>query len=53
MANRTQAKPEEIGRISAEELQRRRANARRTAWVLGGIVAVIFTTFFLTGVIGR
>jgi hypothetical protein len=39
--------------ISAAELRERRAAARRTAWILAAVVLVIFTTFFLTGVMGR
>jgi hypothetical protein len=39
--------------IGAAELRERRSAARRTAWILFAVVLVIFTTFFLTGVVGR
>jgi hypothetical protein len=35
------------------DLQQRRAAARRTAWILGAIVIVIFVSFILSGVLGR
>ena len=31
----------------------RRARARRTAWVVGGIALVIYVAFIMTGVVGR
>ena len=40
-------------KLPAEELARRRANARRTALVLGAIVLAIFVAFLITGVTGR
>lgn len=39
--------------IAADELARRRRNARRTAIILGLIALAIFVTFFMTGVTGR
>ena len=36
-----------------DDLAQRRAAARRTAWRLAIVVAIIFTVFFLTGVVGR
>jgi hypothetical protein len=35
------------------EVHARRASARRTAWVIGGIVIAIYAAFVLSGVIGR
>lgn len=35
------------------ELQQKRANARRTAWVLGFIALAIFATFIGSAVIGH
>ena len=35
------------------ELQRKRANAVKTAWVLGIIAVAIFATFIGSAVIGR
>jgi hypothetical protein len=34
-------------------LEQRRAAARRTAWILGAIVVVIFVSFIMSGVLGR
>ena len=39
--------------IAADELARRRRNARRTAIVLALIALAIFVAFFMTGVTGR
>ncbi len=39
--------------IAADELARRRRNARRTAIVLAVIVLSIFVAFLVTGVTGR
>ena len=39
--------------ISEQELAQRRAAARKPAIKLAILVGVIFTVFFLTGVIGR
>jgi len=35
------------------ELKRKRAQAVRTAWVLGFIAVAIFATFIISAVIGR
>jgi hypothetical protein len=43
----------EAAEIDADELARRRSNARRTALFLGGIVLAIFVAFLITGVTGR
>ena len=34
-----------------DDLRRRRA--RRTAWLLGGVVVAVYLGFLLTGVVGR
>jgi hypothetical protein len=39
--------------ISAQELRLKRAQARRTAWVLGFIALAIFATFIGSAVLGR
>ena len=39
--------------MSPDETNARRAAARRTAFVIGGIVIAIYTAFVLSGVIGR
>jgi hypothetical protein len=36
-----------------DELQRKRAKAVRTAWVLGFIALAIFATFISSAIIGR
>ena len=39
--------------MTDDDLSARRARARRTAWVLAAVAAVIFATFVLSGVLGR
>lgn len=39
--------------IQSVELKRKRAQAVRTAWVLGFIAVAIFATFIISAVIGR
>jgi hypothetical protein len=39
--------------MNDDDINARRAAARRTAWVVGGIVIAIYTAFVLSGVIGR
>jgi len=41
------------GDIESQELQRKRARAVKTAWVLGFIAVAIFATFIGSAVIGR
>lgn len=36
-----------------EDIAKRRAAARRTAWKLAILAGIIFTVFYLTGVVGR
>jgi hypothetical protein len=36
-----------------DDLLRKRAAARRTAWVLGAVALAIFAAFIMTGIIGR
>ena len=36
-----------------DDLQRRRASAVKTAWILGVVAALIFAGFILTGITGR
>ena len=42
-----------IDNHQADELQTKRANAVKTAWVLGIIAMAIFATFIGSAVIGR
>lgn len=39
--------------MNANDLQHKRAAARRTAWLLGLVVLVIFGTFLMTGIVGK
>ncbi|MCW8926719.1 MAG: hypothetical protein OQJ84_10695 [Xanthomonadales bacterium] len=39
--------------ISQQDLRHKRANARRTAWLLGFIALAIFATFIGSAVMGR
>jgi len=39
--------------IQSRELQRKRARAVKTAWILGFIAVAIFATFIGSAVIGR
>ena len=37
----------------AADSRLRRARARRTAWLVGGIAVAVYVAFILSGVIGR
>ena len=39
--------------MQPDDLNRRRARALRTAWLLAALAASIFAAFVLTGVVGR
>ena len=39
--------------MDTQELDQRRAAARRMAWKLAAVAIVIFVLFFLSGVVGR
>ena len=36
-----------------EDLDARRKCARRTAWIVGGLAALVYVVFLLMGVLGR
>jgi hypothetical protein len=41
------------GDLKSQELQRKRARAVKTAWILGFIAVAIFATFIGSAVMGR
>jgi len=41
------------GDLQSQELQRKRARAVKTAWILGFIAVAIFATFIGSAVMGR
>jgi hypothetical protein len=40
-------------RNATSELDQRRAAARRTAWIVAGVVFAIYGLFWLSGVVGQ